>query len=486
MKKTVGLLALCLLQAILLGQVKLKQEPLILKGQFKGCGEKHLFLYFKDPHNQSIFDSIALDADGRFYLKTYKVKFPQRASIQKNNIQINDFMIAPGYDLTVTASGNDFKTVNTSKKISGTGAESNLYKCMLDSIIFSRNDTTKWVLLNKQDILDYAKKYRLLKDSVAKVVFSKNAGADKYFAYFKTLVEADNTFEQLGLLCSYVNINAWRFSYDEAVNFVKLSFDSSFTNEIFKKENLISGYYKYSFITSTWLSYLINLDSKKDSSVKNTIAYRLKKITTSYKGTMKDFSLFDRMNIGIEICATEEELNNKTELFQPYIASLEDSYLTKILRETIHEKRKKLHVLAEGKPAPQFVLPNNKGTAYSLKTFKGKLVYIDLWASWCGPCRAETPSLKKLYNKYKNNSNIVFISIAVLDSKKEWQKALKEDKPGWLQLYDEGNIVADAYAANLIPKFVLIDRLGNIISADAPRPGETENLEKLITDALSK
>ncbi|MFN8251028.1 MAG: TlpA disulfide reductase family protein [Ferruginibacter sp.] len=433
-----------------------------------------------------VSDSLMLDAAGSFYLKTNKVKFPQRASLQKNEIQVNDFFIAPGYNLTLTASGNDFKSINKSKKICGTGAESNRYKFLFDSIIFSGNDTTKWFLLDKAGVKNYAERYRLLKDSVAGVVFSKKPIKDPWFLHFKKMAAADALFEQVGLLASYASMFIWKFSYDEAVNFPRQVRDSNLFNNMFKKEYLVSGYYKYDFISSTWLNYLISLDIKKDSSVKNNTAYRLSKINAVYTGAVKEYCLFERMTAGIEFCTTDEELKIKTAICQPYIAALSDRYLSKKLLEVIAEKTKQLYVLAEGRPAPAFTLLSNKGRKYSLEDFKGKLVYIDFWASWCSPCRAETPALKTLYEKLKTDKRIAFISIAVNDSKKRWEKALEEDKPGWIQLFDADNTASAAYSANLIPKFVLIDKLGHIISSNAPSPSDTQKLESLIASELTK
>ena len=139
-----------------------------------------------------------------------------------------------------------------------------------------------------------------------------------------------------------------------------------------------------------------------------------------------------------------------------------------------------------GKPAPGFVLESNLGKTYRLEDFKGKVVYLDLWASWCHPCRAETPAFKILYDKYKKNNQVAFISIAVKDAFKDWKIALAEDKPEWIQLIDKDEIVNKSYVAYSIPKFILIDKKGNIVNFDAPRPSSGMEIEELLNQEIAK
>lgn len=116
---------------------------------------------------------------------------------------------------------------------------------------------------------------------------------------------------------------------------------------------------------------------------------------------------------------------------------------------------------------------------FTLEDFKGKILYIDLWASWCGPCREEIPNYKKLVERYKNNPQVAFLGIAVSDGEKEWRKALTEEKPTWLQLYDRDGVVARSYVANAIPKYILIDAAGKVLNFNAPGPGSPEILKAL-------
>lgn len=138
-------------------------------------------------------------------------------------------------------------------------------------------------------------------------------------------------------------------------------------------------------------------------------------------------------------------------------------------------------VLGQGKASPKFAYKSIKGKEVALDDLKGKLVYIDIWATWCGPCKGEIPYLQKLEKDY-HNKPIHFVSISIDEDKEAWQQMVKEQKLGGIQLFAEGawkSNLAQAYQVQGIPRFILLDKQGNIISADAPRPS-TDKIRTLI------
>lgn len=142
--------------------------------------------------------------------------------------------------------------------------------------------------------------------------------------------------------------------------------------------------------------------------------------------------------------------------------------------------------LPKGSPSPKFVdYENFAGGKTSLDDFKGSYVYIDLWATWCGPCIAQIPFLKELEKEY-HDKNITFVSISTdRDSAYEtWKKMVVEKELTGVQLYSKRDpIFTSAYKVKGIPRFILIDPSGNIISADAPRP--SSNYLKVLFDELN-
>lgn len=133
--------------------------------------------------------------------------------------------------------------------------------------------------------------------------------------------------------------------------------------------------------------------------------------------------------------------------------------------------------LIKGKPSPTFAnYENHKGGTTSLSDLKGKYVYVDVWATWCGPCKAEIPSLKKVEKEY-HGKNIEFVStsVDVAADHAKWDAMIKDKELGGIQLMTDQNWKSQfvkEYGINGIPRFILIDPNGNIVSADAPRPSD--------------
>lgn len=128
--------------------------------------------------------------------------------------------------------------------------------------------------------------------------------------------------------------------------------------------------------------------------------------------------------------------------------------------------------------SPSFDYVNYKGGKTKLEDFKGKYVYIDVWATWCGPCRAEIPFLKEIEKKY-HDKNIVFTSISVDKSKdfEKWKTMVKEKELGGVQVFADNDWNSDfikAFSINSIPRFILIDPSGKVVKADASRPSSPE------------
>jgi thiol-disulfide isomerase/thioredoxin len=130
-----------------------------------------------------------------------------------------------------------------------------------------------------------------------------------------------------------------------------------------------------------------------------------------------------------------------------------------------------------------FDYENHKGGKTKLESLRGKYVYIDVWATWCGPCRAELPSLKLVEEKYQGK-NIEFVSISVDVDKDhdKWKNFVTDKQLQGIQLIADKNWQSDfitSYKINSIPRFILIDPKGNIVDADAARPSDPKLQQQL-------
>jgi thiol-disulfide isomerase/thioredoxin len=132
----------------------------------------------------------------------------------------------------------------------------------------------------------------------------------------------------------------------------------------------------------------------------------------------------------------------------------------------------------KGEPAMPFEGSTPDGKKVSLKDFKGKVVLVDVWATWCGPCRAEIPSLKKLEEEMKGK-DVVFISYSVdkMTDLAKWKKMVSDEELGGVQLIGDSafqSSICTDYKITGIPRFMVFDKNGNIVSVDAPRPSNPD------------
>jgi len=165
-----------------------------------------------------------------------------------------------------------------------------------------------------------------------------------------------------------------------------------------------------------------------------------------------------------------EELANG---LAPELAKSE--YVTK-LKEIVAEQKK----TAIGAVAPEFSMNDPEGKAIALSSLKGKVVLVDFWASWCGPCRQENPNVVKVYQKY-HSKGFEILGVSLDQRKEDWLKAIKDDNLSWIHVSDLQywqNAAARLYGVNAIPQSFLLDKDGKIIAKGL----RGEQLEKKLAE----
>ena len=153
-------------------------------------------------------------------------------------------------------------------------------------------------------------------------------------------------------------------------------------------------------------------------------------------------------------------------------------------KEEVKQVYLSLRKIAKGEISPTFKLFDIDENLISLSDLKGKYIYIDIWATWCGPCKTEIPALKKLERHFKD-TDIQFVSICYRDHKERWENMVKEKKLGGIQLFAPNKNISffKDYQVTGIPHFILIDKDGRIIESNAKRPSNPKlkkQLQKLL------
>lgn len=158
-----------------------------------------------------------------------------------------------------------------------------------------------------------------------------------------------------------------------------------------------------------------------------------------------------------------------------------------IFKDTLRKFYEGMQRLRKGRAAPDFVLKDVNGRNVALNNFKGKVVYLDIWSPYCGPCRHEMLNAAPLLHERYALRNVIFLSICVDATEEKWKENLKKLNPKGINLYADRRknqkLMSD-YNVNSVPRYILIDQTGKIVNNNAGRPSDLHDTENNEIDEL--
>ena len=368
--------------------------------------------------------------------------------------------------------------------------------------------------LPRQDELSFLKKYgekfpnHLLAmqmaqfelDSFVRFADSLDKEIQNYFDSELQQKKVSSEFE-------FMQRNEW--IYRKAGTLIMYPMIYSFLRDGKKLENLSDNYYnfleklsknadsllvvdEYLIFSDRMLQYTNGQINKSLDKPRYDFEFQSKIIELLFSGKLKEYHLAKSVITSLEYGQWAEAEKAYHQFLERYP---NNRYKQQV--KNVYEKKKKL---APGQMAFNFALKDLNGKVVSLKDFAGKIVYLDVWASWCGPCIKEMPKAKELKQKAKElglDKDIVFLYVSVDADEKSWRKAIEKYEIDGIHLNCLEDIAKNGgsfseiefstnYGVSGIPHYYLIDREGKFIESNADRPSNPELIEKLKKMAASK
>jgi len=226
-----------------------------------------------------------------------------------------------------------------------------------------------------------------------------------------------------------------------------------------------------SYNDSTLISYSQYRDNITDYfqqkyrlSLSNDTAYISKLCTVLPAGTVRDFLIYNKLK---EAIGRTRDSTRREVLITEFLPTISE---TKIQQQLLAQHLL-LKSLNRGKSAPDFITTALNKDTFSLEDFKGRYVVIDVWATWCGPCRVQSPNFERIAEQY-TSPKVAFVALSIDDDKWRWQNEANEKSFRVLQLIaNDKNFFSKSYGVDFIPRYMLLGPDGKIINVQMPEPG---------------
>jgi thiol-disulfide isomerase/thioredoxin len=412
-------------------------------------------------------DKITIRGNG--YIKVIDVNtngtFDDTLVIKEGNFTFYDtkestaMYLAPGYRLDISLDGKEF---DETLKYSGIGEKPNNFNASY--FLFNEKnaiDSETYKKIKNQEYFDYELKtnaslMKLLNESEIENEQFLESQADKFrFQMLNNLITklGEDYFagKTKGIITQYLDSEIDKIDFKDSVMFAS------------------NNDYRY-FLSSYFVAGLTSGDLKTlELYNEELLEMQKKSIVTTLK---RGISFYNMEKLDI--------------YYQTYVKlASNDKGINRI-----KEKYDKIKTLKKGSPSPSFNYPDSSGKNISLESLKGQLVYVDVWATWCGPCKAQIPFLKQLEEKYREE-DIAFVSLSIdqLKNISKWKDMIVDKELEGIQIIADkawrSKFVTD-YVIEGIPRFILIDKDGNLMDPMAPRPAVYKEGELRLNEEIQK
>ncbi|MBI1184426.1 redoxin domain-containing protein [bacterium] len=411
--------------------------------------------------------------------KIEKGKFSLEADINRPvfaDLMLNEertgIYLTPDAQLQVAVNYDEF---DESITYSGTlAAENNFMKAYFLAFEDAGKDSTRY-WYSSYEATEFQQQHEARLQSMLQFIDDYNKKNNLSKEFYK-IWSNDKTYNMYGTLLYYPALRAY-ITHQEPENVVDEAYFEFLQNCSFNNDSLIylNG---YMYFNTNYLQYKmsqVQLESKGSMNYIN-------------KFLLADMIFSGKCKTAVQAAYLRNalrymDLKELEPYWKDFIASCDEEvagYMTEIYQRVLD--------LQPGNPAPTFTLFDMEGNKVSLSDFKGKVVYIDFWASWCGPCMMEVPHAVELHEKYAAEKNLVFLFISIDENEDAWRKTVKEKQPDGVHVIAKGfkHEVPVSYNVSGIPTYYIIGKDGNIYKGNAPRPSHGTSLTDMLDAALAE
>lgn len=419
----------------------------------------------------SLEDDLSNDSiqkDGSFLLK-FEYGETETFMVQNDDLRFSLYL-SPGDSIYLTGDAEEFGVTFLA---TGDKSEENTY---LRKKIKSMNESG---LNNFMELMALQKDaYFVMKDSILNVVKRNYTELEAKEGIDPKFLEMENSFfiyQSLFMDQLYPTYHAYvNKTHPDSVDFPMEKIQVEVDNVPLDRTELLAVA-PYKNILDSRIQNLTSALMKEDSTLSSYEEASWLAIDSLFKNpVMRDQFKYENLKMNMEYRgpAHVEEQYNK------FLAE----NTTPKFAEKLEKIKEKWEPISPGKEVPDFSFVDIEGNPVKMSDLRGKLVYIDIWATWCGPCIAEHPYWDKMKEEYKDKP-VAFLTVSIDDSKEPWEKMVKNKKMEGLQWFAENawqSEITQFFMVNAIPRFLLLDAEGKIIDPSAERPSGS------IRDTLDK